>query len=288
MTVLSVEHLHFAYQDKVVLDDLTFSLPKGRLIGIVGPNGSGKSTLLKLLARQLPLQRGEIHIHGQSLSRYSMKSLARQLAFLPQRPVMAEGIRVEQLVQYGRHPHQGWFNQWSDEDARQVSRARAAMQLDAIWHRQASSLSGGQAQRAWLAMILAQNTDLILLDEPTSALDIGHQAEVMEAVHRIAAEGRTVLIVIHDLGIAARYCDELIALADGQIQAMGRARDVMTKALVDRLYQTEVDILPAPGDGAPVIVPRRRSLAESALPASAPLATRTPAVPEPAQKDTTQ
>ncbi len=288
MTVLSVENLHFAYQDKVVLDDLTFSLPKGRLIGIVGPNGSGKSTLLKLLARQLPLQRGEIHVHGQSLSRYSMKSLARQLAFLPQRPVMAEGIRVEQLVQYGRHPHQGWFNQWSDEDARQVARARAAMQLDAIWHRQASSLSGGQAQRAWLGMILAQNTDLILLDEPTSALDIGHQAEVMEAVHRIAAEGRTVLIVIHDLGIAARYCDELIALADGQIQAMGRARDVMTKALVDRLYQTEVDILQAPGDAAPVIVPRRRSLAESALPASAPSATRTPAVHEPAQKDTTQ
>ncbi len=282
MTVLSVQNLHFAYQDKVVLDDLSFSLPKGRLIGIVGPNGSGKSTLLKLLARQLPLQRGEIEIHGQPLLRYSMKNLARQLAFLPQRPVMAEGIRVEQLVQYGRHPHQGWFNQWSEEDARQVARARVAMQLDAIWQRQASSLSGGQAQRAWLGMILAQNTDLILLDEPTSALDIGHQAEVMEAVHRIATEGRTVLIVIHDLGIAARYCDELIALADGHIQAIGPARQVMTKALVDRLYQTEVDILPAPGDGAPVIVPRRRSLS-----APAPSTTRTPAVHEFAQEDTT-
>lgn len=282
MTVLSARNLHFAYQEKVVLDDLSFSLPKGRLIGIVGPNGSGKSTLLKLLARQLPLQGGEIEIQGQPLPRYSMKSLARQLAFLPQRPVMAEGIRVEQLVQYGRHPHQGWFNQWSEEDARQVARARAAMQLDAIWQRQASSLSGGQAQRAWLGMILAQNTDLILLDEPTSALDIGHQAEVMEAVHRIATEGRTVLIVIHDLGIAARYCDELIALADGRIQAMGPARQVMTKELVDRLYQTEVDVLPAPGDGAPVIVPRRRSFS-----ASTPSATRTPAVHELAQQDTT-
>jgi len=282
MTVLSARNLHFAYQDKVILDDLSFSLPKGRLIGIVGPNGSGKSTLLKLLARQLPLQRGEIEIQGQPLPRYSMKSLARQLAFLPQRPVMAEGIRVEQLVQYGRHPHQGWFNQWSEEDARQVARARAAMQLDAIWQRQASSLSGGQAQRAWLGMILAQNTDLILLDEPTSALDIGHQAEVMEAVHRIATEGRTVLIVIHDLGIAARYCDELIALADGRIQAMGPARQVMTKELVGRLYQTEVDILPAPGDGAPVIVPRRRPLSTPA-----PSTTRAPAVHEFAQEDTT-
>jgi len=288
MTVLSVKNLHFAYQDKVVLDDLSFSLPKGRLIGIVGPNGSGKSTLLKLLARQLPIQGGEILVHGQSLSHYSMKSLARQLAFLPQRPVMAEGIRVEQLVQYGRHPHQGWFNQWSDEDAHQVALARAAMQLDAIWHRQASSLSGGQAQRAWLGMILAQNTDLILLDEPTSALDIGHQAEVMEAVHRIAAEGRTVLIVIHDLGIAARYCDELIALGDGQIQAMGPAREVMTKALVDRLYQTEVDILPAPGDGAPVIVPRRRSLFAPLPSTPEPSVTRALTAHESAQKDTTQ
>ena len=283
MTALHARNLHFAYQDKVILQDISFSLPKGRLIGIVGPNGSGKSTLLKLLARQLPLQGGQVEIHGQSLSSYSMKSLARQLAFLPQRPVMVEGIRVEQLVQYGRHPHQGWFNQWSDEDARQVARAREAMQLDAIWHRQASSLSGGQAQRAWLGMILAQNTDLILLDEPTSALDIGHQAEVMEAVHRITQEGRTVLIVIHDLGIAARYCDELIALADGQIQAMGPARQVMTKQLVDRLYDTDVDILPAPGDGAPVIVPRRRSLA-----AATSANTRTAQVPEFVQEDATQ
>ncbi len=283
MTALHARNLHFAYQDKVILRDITFSLPKGRLIGIVGPNGSGKSTLLKLLARQLPLQGGQVEVQGQSLSSYSMKSLARQLAFLPQRPVMVEGIRVEQLVQYGRHPHQGWFNQWSDEDARQVARAREAMQLDAIWLRQASSLSGGQAQRAWLGMILAQNTDLILLDEPTSALDIGHQAEVMEAVHRITQEGRTVLIVIHDLGIAARYCDELIALADGQIQAMGPARQVMTKQLVDRLYDTDVDILPAPGDGAPVIVPRRRSLATATS-----TNTRTAQVPEFVQEDATQ
>ncbi len=261
MTALRAENLHFAYQDKVVLDDVSFSLPRGKLIGIVGPNGSGKSTLLKLLARQLPLQRGTVEIHGKPLLGYSLKALARELAFLPQRPVLAEGIRVEQLVQYGRHPHQGWFNQWSADDARQVARAREVMQLDAIWQRSAASLSGGQAQRAWLGMILAQNTDLILLDEPTSALDIGHQAEVMEAVHQIAAAGRTVLIVIHDLGVAARYCDELIALADGRVQAIGPARQVMTKALVDRLYDTDVDILPAPGDGAPVIVPRRRTRA---------------------------
>ena len=260
---LRVHNLSFAYPGKSVLQDISFELPKGKLIGIVGPNGSGKSTLLKLLARQLPLQGGEVELNGTPLQRYGMKALARELAFLPQRPVMAEGIRVEQLVQYGRHPHQGWFNQWSEEDALQVSRARDAMQLQDIWQQVASSLSGGQAQRAWLGMILAQNTDLVLLDEPTSALDIGHQAEVMEAVLNIVAEGRTVLIVIHDLGVAARYCDEIIALDNGRIAAMGPAREVINKALVDQLYDTDVDILAAPDDGAPVVVPRRRKPANS-------------------------
>jgi iron complex transport system ATP-binding protein len=260
---LRVHNLSFAYPGKSVLQDISFELPKGKLIGIVGPNGSGKSTLLKLLARQLPLQGGEVELNGTPLQRYGMKALARELAFLPQRPVMAEGIRVEQLVQYGRHPHQGWFNQWSEEDALQVSRARDAMQLQGIWQQVASSLSGGQAQRAWLGMILAQNTDLVLLDEPTSALDIGHQAEVMEAVLNIVVEGRTVLIVIHDLGVAARYCDEIIALDNGRIAAMGSAREVINKPLVDQLYDTDVDILAAPDDGAPVVVPRRRKPANS-------------------------
>ena len=261
---LRAHKLSFAYPGKSVLQDISFELPKGKLIGIVGPNGSGKSTLLKLLARQLPLQGGLVELNGTPLQRYAMKALARELAFLPQRPVMAEGIRVEQLVQYGRHPHQGWFNQWSEEDALQVARARDAMQLQDIWQQVASSLSGGQAQRAWLGMILAQNTDLVLLDEPTSALDIGHQAEVMEAVLNIVAEGRTVLIVIHDLGVAARYCDEIIALDNGRIAAMGAAREVINKALIDQLYDTDVDILAAPDDGAPVVVPRRRKPTHSA------------------------
>ncbi|QXB53855.1 amonabactin ABC transporter ATP-binding protein [Aeromonas sp. FDAARGOS 1415] len=255
---LTVNRLHFGYQHKTIFEEISFSLPRGKLVGIVGPNGGGKSTLLKLLAGQEQPKSGEILLKGKPLSSYGMKALARELAYLPQRPLVPPGIRVEQLVQYGRHPHQGWFNQWSDEDARMVRWARERMQLDAIWHQSASSLSGGQAQRVWLAMVLAQDADIILLDEPTSALDIGHQTEVMEAIHRVAAEGKTVLIVIHDLATAARYCDELIALGDGGIQAMGPAREVVTKPLIDRLYQTDVDILHAPGDGAPVIVPRRR------------------------------
>jgi iron complex transport system ATP-binding protein len=256
---LCVNNLRFGYQHKPVFDDVSFTLPKGKLVGIVGPNGGGKSTLLKLLAGQEQPQSGEILLKGKPLASHGMKALARELAYLPQRPLVPAGILVEQLVQYGRHPHQGWFNQWSAEDARMVNWARERMQLDAIWHQSASSLSGGQAQRVWLAMVLAQDADIILLDEPTSALDIGHQTEVMEAIHQITAEGKTVLIVIHDLATAARYCDELIALGNGGVQAMGPAREVVTKPLIDRLYQTDVDILHAPGDGAPVIVPRRRT-----------------------------
>ncbi|SDS71680.1 iron complex transport system ATP-binding protein [Halopseudomonas sabulinigri] len=259
MSIISVNDLHFSYQSKAVLQKVNLQIPQGKLVGIVGPNGSGKSTLLKLLARQIHQQRGEILLQGSHLASYSMKALAKVLAYLPQHPILANGIRVEQLVHYGRHPHQGWLNQWSAEDARQVAAACERMQLQDILQQNASSLSGGQAQRAWLAMILAQNTEIVLLDEPTSALDIGHQTEVMEAIAQITAEGKTVLLVIHDLGMAARYCDELIALSDGQVQAVGPAREVITKDLVDRLYHTDVDILAAPGDGAPVIVPRRRS-----------------------------
>lgn len=260
---LTVNRLRFGYQHKPVFDDVSFTIPKGKLVGIVGPNGGGKSTLLKLLAGQEQPQSGEILLKGKPLASYGMKALARELAYLPQRPLVPAGIRVEQLVQYGRHPHQGWFNQWSEEDARMVHWACERMQLGAIWQQSASSLSGGQAQRVWLAMVLAQDADIILLDEPTSALDIGHQTEVMEAIHQITAAGKTVLIVIHDLATAARYCDELIALGDGGVQAIGPAREVVTKPLIDRLYQTDVDILHAPGDGAPVIVPRRRTEAAS-------------------------
>ncbi|MBW3690872.1 amonabactin ABC transporter ATP-binding protein [Aeromonas dhakensis] len=255
---LTINHLQFGYQHKPVFSDISFTIPQGKLVGIVGPNGGGKSTLLKLLAGQEQQQAGEILLKGKPLASYGKKALARELAYLPQRPLVPAGIQVEQLVQYGRHPHQGWFNQWSEEDARMVRWACERMQLGDILQQSASSLSGGQAQRVWLAMVLAQDADIILLDEPTSALDIGHQTEVMEAIHQITAEGKTVLIVIHDLATAARYCDELIALGDGGIQAMGPAREVVTKSLIDRLYQTDVDILHAPGDGAPIIVPRRR------------------------------
>ena len=257
MKTLTVTDLHFSYQEKSILAKMDFSLPAGQLIGIVGPNGSGKSTLLKLLARQLTPASGEIRLHQRPLDQYGHKELARTLAYLPQRPHLPAGIRVEQLVRYGRYPHQSWLQQWSEEDNRLVQEAREQMQLDAIWQQPAASLSGGQAQRVWLAMILAQNSPLILLDEPTSALDIGHQADVLEAIHRMTQTGKTVVMVIHDLAAAGRYCDQLLALAEGTLKAMGPVHEVIQAPLIEQLYGTPVDILRAPGDGAPIIVPRR-------------------------------
>lgn len=261
MSLLRVRELSFSYnqraQARPTLEGVSFSLQPGSLVGVVGPNGCGKSTLLKLLAAQQRPASGEILLDGQPLASLSTRQRAQRMAYLPQRPLVPTGINVEQLVQYGRHPHQGWLRQWSAEDSHLVEQALDALQLQPLRQRSVADLSGGQVQRVWLAMVMAQNTPLVLLDEPTSALDIGHQTEVMEAINALTASGRTVLIVMHDLACAARYCDQLIAMADGRVQAVGAAREVISKTLIERLYNTEVDILSAPGDGAPVIVPRR-------------------------------
>ncbi|MGL6258960.1 ABC transporter ATP-binding protein [Vibrio sp. WXL103] len=264
MTMLDIEGVGFSYNGNPVLENLSLSLGHGKLVGIVGPNGGGKSTLLKLIARQLEPSSGQLRLKGKSLASYSMKELARQLAFLPQQPLSPAGITVEQLVQYGRHPHQGWFTQWSEDDAKQVTRAITWMKIEDLLQQPVDSLSGGQRQRAWLAMILAQDTDIILLDEPTSALDIGHQTEVMESISKMTSLGKTVVLVIHDLAAAARYCDELIALGQQRVVATGAVEQVITKPLIDKLYGTNVDIVAAPFDGAPLIVPRRHQLNSAA------------------------
>ncbi|MEH6533273.1 MAG: ABC transporter ATP-binding protein [Photobacterium frigidiphilum] len=258
MTLLTMSNIGFSYDEKSVFHNVSIQLNRGKLVGIVGPNGGGKSTLLKLIAKQMEPHSGDITLEGKPLSQYSMKALAKQVAYLPQHPLSPAGITVEQLVQYGRHPHQSWFNQWNDKDAEQVNQAIELMQLSDILQQPVTSLSGGQRQRAWLAMILAQDTDLILLDEPTSALDIGHQIEVMESISHMVASGKTVVLVIHDLAAAARYCDELIAIGNNAVVASGSVNEVVTKTLIDDLYDTNVDILYAPFDQAPVIVPRRQ------------------------------
>ncbi|MBF6054392.1 ATP-binding cassette domain-containing protein [Streptomyces eurocidicus] len=236
--------------------DLT--IPSGQVVAIVGPNGCGKSTLLRSVARLHQPESGRVHAGDADIWQLKQRQAAHRIALLPQSPLAPEAVTVAGLVRYGRHPHQGLFRQWSREDERAVEEALRATGVTALADRRLEQLSGGQRQRCWLAMVLAQETPIVLLDEPTSALDIGHAVEVLDLVRQVAVAGRTVVMVLHDLASAARYADTVVAMKDGRIVAQGAPRDVVDTALVRELYGIEADILQAPDDGSPVVVPSAR------------------------------
>lgn len=258
MGVLAVSNLSLAYGERLALDALTLEFPAGRMIGIVGPNGCGKSTLLSLLASLRRPTRGEVSLDGLSLARYRRRQVARRIAYLPQNPQCPPGVTVAQVLRYGRQPHQSLFCQFSREDAAKIREVEDLLQLGPIMQRPMEELSGGQRQKAWMGMILAQDTDVVLLDEPTSALDMGHQHEVLECIRGACDRGKTVVLVIHDLAAAARFCDCILALKAGRIQAFGAPRAVVSEDLVLSLYGLHVQISHSAAAGAPVIVPLRR------------------------------
>lgn len=231
-------------------------VPPGEVVAVVGPNGCGKSTMLRCLARLHRPDNGQITVDGVDVWSMRPRRAARRIALLPQSPTAPEAITVTELVAHGRHPHQGLFRQWSTADERAAGEALTDAGLSGLAHRRLETLSGGQRQRAWLAMVLAQQTPIVLLDEPTSALDLGHTVEVLNLIRRVAATGRTIVMVVHDLVSAARYGDILVAMRDGVVEAAGPPSEVVTPELVERLYGVTADILTAPGDGAPVVVPR--------------------------------
>lgn len=238
-----------------VLHQLDLSITKGQVTVIAGPNGCGKSTLLRCIARLHRPSAGSVLIGDEDVWRMRGRDAARRLALLPQSPIAPEAITVAQLVRYGRHPHQGLFRQWSRDDEKAVQAAMEETGTASMANRRMDQLSGGQRQRCWLAMVLAQETPLVLLDEPTSMLDLGHQVEVLELVRALARSGRSIVMVLHDLAAAARYADTLVAMKGGSVVASGSPRNIVTTALVRKLYGVEADILMAPGDGAPVVVP---------------------------------
>ena len=186
-------------------------------------------------------------LDGEDIHRLPSREVARRLGLLPQTPIAPEGLSVEDLVARGRYPHQRWFRQWSPEDEAAVERALTLTDIGDLRHRPVDELSGGQRQRAWIAMALAQETPLLLLDEPTTYLDLAHQIEVLDLLHRLnAEEGRTIVIVIHDLNLACRYVDHLVAMADGRIRVVGRPADVVSEAMVREIFGVECRILPDP------------------------------------------
>lgn len=256
MSSLRAEDLVVGYGRVDVLHGVGLDLPPGRVTTVIGPNGCGKSTLLRTMAGLIRPSSGRVLLEGVALGSYSTRDVARRMAMLPQGPVAPEGMTVADLVARGRQPYQPWYRQWSADDERVVSDAIAATGMDELADRPLESLSGGQRQRAWIAMVLAQDTGLLLLDEPTTHLDLSHAVEVLDLVVRLRQDtGRTVLVVLHDLNLAARYSDHLVVVQSGQIVAEGAPRDVLEPGLLAKVFDLNAHVFPDPIDGLPTVVP---------------------------------
>ncbi|WP_218021367.1 ABC transporter ATP-binding protein [Nocardia crassostreae] len=258
--VLATKDLALRYGDRAIIDGLDLTLPGGAVTAIVGPNACGKSTLLRALSRLLRPSGGAVTLDGADLHRMSARALALRLGLLPQQPITPEAITVEALVRLGRYPHQRMLRPWSESDQAAVEDALRRNGTDGLRDQQVDQLSGGQRQRAWIALALAQDTDLLLLDEPTTFLDLRHQLDVLDLVSELHAEaGRTVIMVLHDLGQAARYADHLVVLHDGRLAAAGAPAEGLDAELVRTVFGVDCRVIPDPETGTPLVVPRSRA-----------------------------
>ncbi|MFC9897763.1 ABC transporter ATP-binding protein [Nocardia sp. NPDC127579] len=247
------------YGGRPVISGLDLALPGGVITAIVGPNACGKSTLLRGLARLLRPTTGTITLDGADIHRMPARALALRMGLLPQQPITPDSITVEALVRLGRHPHQRLLRPWSSRDQAAVDAALHRTGITDLRERFVDRLSGGQRQRAWIALALAQDTDLLLLDEPTTFLDLRHQLDVLDLVWDLHAEAnRTIIMVLHDLGQAARYADHLVVLHEGRVAAAGRPGDVLDADLVHAVFGVDCVVVPDPETETPLVVPRHR------------------------------
>ncbi|MFJ6603011.1 ABC transporter ATP-binding protein [Streptomyces lydicus] len=258
---LAARALTLGYDGRTVVEGLDLDLPDGAVTVVVGSNACGKSTLLRALGRLLRPRHGAVLLDGTDLARIPTRNIARSLGLLPQSPVAPEAITVADLVARGRQPHQRWWQQWSAEDERAVTDAMARTGVAGLADRPVDELSGGQRQRVWIAMALAQETELLLLDEPTTYLDIAHQVEVLDLVRQLNHDrGRTVVAVLHDLNQAARYADHLVAMKAGRVVAQGHPGEIVTAELVREVFGLASVVVPDPVTGSPLVVPGRPRL----------------------------
>lgn len=252
---LQMEGASIGYEDRAISTALSVRIPDGSFSAIIGPNGCGKSTLLRGFSRVIRPTAGRVLLDGKDVADYRPKELARELGLLPQTSLAPEGIRVADLVARGRAPYQGLIQQWRDSDEDAVARALASTRLTELSARLVDELSGGQRQRVWVAMLLAQQTPIMLLDEPTTYLDIAHQYELMELLRAFNEEGKTIVTVLHDLNQAARYADHLIVMKDGQLVTTGAPEKVMTAELIEEVFGLPALITSDPVAGTPTVVP---------------------------------
>lgn len=256
---LIAERVSLGYGDRMIVDELDLEVPAGKITSIVGANGCGKSTLLRALARLLKPRDGAVMLDARSLHEYPSKELARVLGLLPQSPITPEGIAVTELVGRGRHPHQGAFARWSKRDYEVVADALAATGISDLADRPVDELSGGQRQRVWIAMALAQETEVLLLDEPTTFLDVAHQVEVLDLLTDLnRSRGTTIVMVLHDLNLAARYSDVLVAMSGGSVRAQGSPSDILTPDLVSDVFGLDCRIVTDAVSGTPLVLPKGR------------------------------
>lgn len=256
---LRAEHVSLGYGAAPVVDDLSLDVPTGRVTVIVGANACGKSTLLRGMARLLRPSEGQVVLDGRAVHQMPSRDVARTLGLLPQSAIAPEGLSVRDLVARGRHPHTGLLRRWSAEDETAVADALELTGTTDLADRAVDALSGGQRQRVWVAMVLAQRTDLLLLDEPTTFLDLAHQVELLDVLRDLnAARGTTIVMVLHELNLAARYADHLVAMRAGQVVAAGDPVEVVTTDLVHEVFGLDCQVVPDPITGTPLVVPMGR------------------------------
>lgn len=253
---LQTNNLHAGYEQKLILNDVNISIPQNKMSIIIGANGCGKSTLLKTMARLIKPARGEVVLDGKSIHQMPPKQLAKTLGLLPQSPIVPEGITVADLVGRGRFPHQTLFGSWSKKDYEAVAEALEMMNITEFADRNIDELSGGQRQRVWIAMALAQQTDILFLDEPTTYLDITYQVEILDLLTDLNKKyGTTIVMVLHDINLSARYADYLFTMKQGQLIAEGTPQDIVTSELIKETFQLECAVITDPVSQTPLILP---------------------------------
>lgn len=255
MSRITADQIQVAYLDKIIIDQLSLEILDGKVTTIIGANGCGKSTLLKALSRILPLNQGSIFLDGQTLTSLPTKEVAKKLALLPQGMEATEGITVYELVSYGRFPHQNGLGRLTATDRNKINWAMTATKITHLANQQVDSLSGGQRQKVWIAMALAQDTEIIFLDEPTTYLDLNHQLEVLELLQDLnQTTGKTIVMVLHDLNQSARFSDQIIAMKSGQISHQGRADEVIRPEILREIFEIEATIVTDPQTQRPALL----------------------------------